>query len=459
MSVSSKDREAPGGLPAGPQGTRAGAHAADASWPRNAPGDPGSPALADAPSSAQLAAPSIVVCDDGELEDVVEMLHQLDQRPLRVRPSQVEQLLEWERPKRLFVTTVRVALSHPLGPTGSTSDAVCIAVADSDAHTLCTAMLRRGFRYVVRRPVHPAALRLLLMQVLYAGEDQRVVARFPFGAQVRWRSGLTRGHCTMTEISAHGCRLLTSERFAFDSRLHLRVPATLAGSKDLRLRGRVMRRDVHSDATGTRTEVAVQFERLSARTLAHLDALLAERASGPATTRDGVPAAPSRRRTQRGSSRFRSLTAPRDPAPTAPRESPPLGGIERRRHRRGAWHSEVLALDEQTQQVMHVLLGTDLSTGGLRVEPHPLLRIGDRLTLALYDAGRTEPLLLAARVAHEDGRRGWGLIFEDSSPELVEQLQAMVAELPPVSALSKDDDKPEGVVLGEIVALAKPDPD
>jgi hypothetical protein len=115
----------------------------------------------------------------------------------------------------------------------------------------------------------------------------------------------------------------------------------------------------------------------------------------------------------------------------------------------------VIALDDDSRQVQHVLVGSDLSPKGLSVEPHPLLRIGDRLKLALYDAGRAEPLVLGARVARADGRRGCALVFEDVTGDVAARLETMVGDLPLVSALSADDDKPQAVVLGQILGLTE----
>jgi hypothetical protein len=317
-------------------------------------------------------------------------------------------------------------------------------------------MLRRGFRYVVRRPVHPGSLRLLMLQVLYTGREHRVVARFPFGAVIRWRRRLRRGTCVMTEISAHGCRLLSAERFRLGVRLHLRVPAALTGARDLRLTGRVVRRDRSGEDEAPDTPIAVRFEGLSARAKSHLDALLAERSSGPAALRGAARAAPAPApeavAQPRGRSRFGSLAEQPEAAELEPAATPDL---DRRRRPRGAFRNEVVALDDDGQQVQHVLVGTDLSPRGMSVEPHPLLRLGDRLRLALYDGERGEPLVLDARVAREDGRRGCGLIFEDVAADAAARLEAMVGDLPLVSALSADDDKPQAVVLGQILGLTE----
>jgi hypothetical protein len=443
--------------PPEPSTRRSHDKAAEGQWLRHASRDAGGDDPPPRSARGAVRAPAVVVCDEGELDDVVAVLDRLDQAPLRVRPAQLDGLREWDRPTRLFVTTVRVALAHPLAKIHAAREMVAIAVADSDAHTLCTAMLRRGFRYVVRRPVHAGSMRLLLLQVLYTGREHRVVARFPFGAEIRWRRGLRRGTCVMTEISAHGCRLLSAERFRLGSRLRLRVPAALAGERDLRLTGRVVRRDRSGEDEVPDTPIAVRFEKLSSRARAHLDALLAERSSGPAALRGAAgalaPAARPRAAPRPGSPEDRFAVAEPEPAAAAPEPAAP--DLDRRRRPRGAFRHEVVALDDDRQHVQHVLVGTDLSPRGLSVEPHPLLRIGDRLRLALYDADRAEPLVLDAWVARVDARRGSALIFENVAPEAAARLEAMVGELPLVSTLSKDDDKPQGVVLGQILGIGK----
>ncbi|MGH0032351.1 MAG: PilZ domain-containing protein [Myxococcota bacterium] len=394
--------------------------------------------------------PRVVVCDEGELDDVCQLLGRLGETPLRLRPADLSELRDWERPSRLLVTPVRVALSENLPLSNGPDASVSIAVADSDAQSQCTAMLRRGFDYVVRRPVHPEALRLLVMQVLWRGREHRGVARFPFGADIRWRQGLHTGRCTMIEISAHGCRLMTRQPFKLGDRIHLRVPAALTGSRSLRLRGRVVRRDRLTSDGGPEPRVAVQFERLSARNVAHLDALLAERASGPAVMGGDPAAGGLRRELGRRRSGFLSLGQSEEPEAAEPPQAQ-APDLERRRQPRGAWPHELVSLDRETDRVLHTLLGSDLSVGGVRVEPNPLLRLGDRLRLALYDAGSAEPLVVEARVAHDGGRSGVGLVFLDPPDAIRERLRAMVESLPPVSSLSKDDAKPEGVVLGEIM--------
>jgi hypothetical protein len=405
------------------------------------------------PARREMRRPAAMLCDAGELDDLYATLSRLSHRPLRVRPEDIDDLRPWEHPTRLFVTSVRVALDHPLDLIRAEPELVSIAVADGDAHTVATAMLRRGFRYVVRRPAHPEAVRLLLMQVLYRGPEHRLATRFPFGDEVSWRSGLRRGRCVMSEISAQGGRLLTREPLARGARIRIKLPAALPGARALRLKGRVLRRDFSSEGEAERTtHLVVQFGGLSSRTQAHLDALLAERASGPATarTQTQLPVAP-RRSESRGPSRFLTLTQD-EPAPES-EAAPTYAGPEQRGSPRAVWQSEVVTLDAVGDRVQLTLMGTDLSEHGMRVEPHPLLKAGERLRLALYDRKSAQPLVIEAWVARDDGARGCGLAFERVDAATRARLRGMVAEAAPISSLGPGAKRPQGLVVGEIVNL------
>ena len=64
-----------------------------------------------------------------------------------------------------------------------------------------------GFDYLVRRPIHPGALRLLLLRALYRGPERRVTVRYPIGGEVAYKLGLRRRRATLLEVSLRGCRL------------------------------------------------------------------------------------------------------------------------------------------------------------------------------------------------------------------------------------------------------------
>jgi hypothetical protein len=408
--------------------------------------------------------PEAVLCDSGELDDVAALLYRLGEPPMRVWPSDLALLEPWEMPGRLFVTTVKLGLTAELPPDLDRPGVVRVAVGDGETATATNAMLRRGFHFVVRRPVHAEALRLLFSQILFRGRDQRRASRFSYGGDVRWRIGLRMGRCLLAEISSEGCRLLLrAPTVRLGRRITLKVPIERGGTRMVKLRGRVVRRDLpRRDLGGTPPSVAVAFEKLSRRARAHLDLVLAGCAAGPATTRGEQgprPAPPGPKHTPLPARlAARGLGAAQKPAglPLKPAQAPatPVAegpGYDRRLAPRVALGREVVAIDPGESRVTHTLVGRDLSMGGMSVEPHPLLKPGEKLHVALYGPDLGDPLVVLGRVVRTDGTRGFGLRFEDVSAETSKRLASLVAALPSVESLSADQSKPQGVVLGEIV--------
>jgi hypothetical protein len=413
-----------------------------------------------APKAAQQAAqgPEVVLCDTGELEDVATQLARLGQPALRVRPDDLPTLEPWERPGRLFVTTVRLGFAAPLPPGLPRTGVVLLAVGDGDSATATTAMLRRGFRFVVRRPVHPEALRLLLSQILFRGRDQRDAERFPYGGEVSWRIGLRRGRCTMTEISSAGCRLLLAEPLRLGTRIVLKLPVERGGRRVVKLRGHVVRRDLgRRDEPDAARSLAVHFDGLSARARADLDLVLAACATGPASGGRGAAAeAPLRLPEPAAEPSLLQIAVRRSrrqgaSALARPRSEPAAPEFERRLAPRGVFEREVVAIDPEQGRVTHALVGRELSIGGMSVEQHPMLAPGHRLSLALYAPDQPEPIVVSARVVRSDGLRGCGLRFEDVPPDALARLEKLVKALPSVESLAEDQQRAQGVVLGEIL--------
>ena len=98
-----------------------------------------------------------------------------------------------------------------------------------------------------------------------------------------------------------------------------------------------------------------------------------------------------------------------------------------------------------------VLVGCDLAEGGMRVEPHPGLNVGDLVPLALPVGGRAEPLIVKARVARDDGPRGVALVFEDLGDGERAQLLGLVERHPAIEALGPDAAGGSGVIVSRIV--------
>ena len=97
-----------------------------------------------------------------------------------------------------------------------------------------------------------------------------------------------------------------------------------------------------------------------------------------------------------------------------------------------------------------VLLGRDISLGGMRIDAHPGLRVGDRLRLALHAGGRSEPLLIDATVQRDDGPHGLVLGFAEVEGPARTGLEGLIAHLP-VLAVEEGAETATGLVVSEII--------
>jgi hypothetical protein len=120
---------------------------------------------------------------------------------------------------------------------------------------------------------------------------------------------------------------------------------------------------------------------------------------------------------------------------------------ERRGRARHAYDHRVVALGDEATRV---LLGRDISTGGMRVDPHPGLSVGDRLELALHAGARSEPLVVEAVVQRDDGDRGLVLRFAGDDPPVASALERVIEHLP-VIAGTGGEESGSGLVVSEII--------
>lgn len=221
---------------------------------------------------------SVVLVDDGELDDVRDLLGELGVEFAHLRGGAVPRHLE--APRDLFLATMRRASLARAWP--HSSDAllrpVRIAVVDEDSPTARSALRKLGFAYLVRRPFHPVALRLLLLRALYQGDERRGEARVPVGVDVSLRSGLRRRDALLADLSRGGCRLVTDRALPAGAKITLHLSRELLGEGDLALGGQILRcqRDARALADGG-FQVAVRFHGLKPPERAQIERFLARR--------------------------------------------------------------------------------------------------------------------------------------------------------------------------------------
>ena len=401
----------------------------------------------------------VLLLDDGELDDVQECLEEMSVAFGRVRGGAI--VRHTPPPSRLLVSTPRRIDAVTLPPAGSdeAKRLVRIVVVSEDSTTLREQMRRIGFDYLVRRPVHPEALRLLLMRSLYAGEERRGEERVPMGIEVSFRTGLLPRRATMVDLSSRGCRLLSSYALEPGRRVVVQVPD--GGQDPLLVRGQVIRisLDEHLGPGGPYS-AAVAFDALPEADQKRLSGVLARRAVGSATlvgaAGDDAFLPPEAR-----ASDLRRVELPVDVRVAAP----PLraadvadetdagdddgdSGPERRRSPRGAYSRRVPAFGDRA---LRVLVARDLSVGGMRVEQLPGLGVGDRLHLAIYGSAADDPTLVWATVARDDGLEGIALVFDDVPQATAARIEKVLVDLPAIESLHDDEARAMGSVVTEIL--------
>ena len=108
-------------------------------------------------------AESVLLIGDDELTDVRDALEELRVSYRWLRPGDAKGPAH-AYPTRLLVTTARQGLLLEPAARPANPRPVCVAILDEDSKTVSARLRERGFDYLVRRPVHPIALQLLLLR-------------------------------------------------------------------------------------------------------------------------------------------------------------------------------------------------------------------------------------------------------------------------------------------------------
>jgi hypothetical protein len=385
--------------------------------------------------------PSVLLLDDGELDDVRELLDELQSECLHLRGGAIPERIE--PPDRLFIATSRRAMMAGEWPAGGDGayGLTKIGIVSEDSNTLRSMLRRIGFNLLIRRPVHPYALRLLILRALYCGDERRRESRVPVGYGISYRNGVWRRRAMLVEFTSRGCRLLSDHPMRVGSRLTLNLTPEITGNRSLQLRAKVVRSipDDHGARRDQHT-VGLSFEGLDVRKRAQLAQILKHRESGPAVlskamakTSGAVTTSPGRAAARDGGSTPIAAAASME---------------DRRKSPRSAYEHTVRSLDEEANLV---LMGRDLSVSGMRTEPHRDLAVGARLRLAIYGSHTEDPFIVRAKVVRNDEDDGVGLRFEQIAAGVAVRLESLVASLPSVESLHGGETDALGSVVSRIL--------
>jgi hypothetical protein len=315
-----------------------------------------------------------------------------------------------------------------------------IGIVSEDSNTLRSMLRRIGFDLLIRRPVHPEALRLLIVHALFRGKERRREDRVPVGYEISYRSGIWRRKATLLEFTRRGCRLLLDRQIGVGSRLTLDLPREVTDGRALQLRAKVIRSTSNGhDAPSEQCTVALSFEKMSAEKQRELTEALKKREGGPPILPEAMARA--------------AAALSRRPAPPPARGgSTPAAGAgsfeDRRKAPRAAFQGKVISLDDEAALVV---MGRDLSMGGMRVDPHPELEPGKTLRMAIYAAPDQGPFVVRATVVRSDGEDGVGLCFDRLPGDVAVQIESLVAGLPSVESLRGGEADALGSVVSRIL--------
>ncbi len=382
--------------------------------------------------------PALLI-DDGELESVRDLLDHLGADYERLTRATAR--IPVRQPATLLVTTA--ALAHALrmqrAITTHVPRATWIAFVASDSRTQRAALQKAGFDFLVREPIHPAALQVLLKRALFRGADARRAPRVACGHPVTYRTGFWRRNAMLVDLSPRGCRLLTPRPLKDRSEVSIQIPRGLADGRVLELVGHVVRVAPSESELGREGEsiVGVRFAPLEDGTRDRLRTVLAERILGPAVLASPISSRP-----------LAAPPAPRAAASTSPAAGPVEAASQRRdkrRSERAHFEKKITAMEGEHA---YMLLCRDLSAGGVRIEPVEGLKVGDRLDLAIQASPREEPFLVESSVVRDDGELGLALRFDWIAPESQQRLQALIATLPSIEPLQEDAGR-QGTILAQ----------
>jgi hypothetical protein len=133
-----------------------------------------------------------------------------------------------------------------------------------------------------------------------------------------------------------------------------------------------------------------------------------------------------------------------NPNPSASEDA----GVDERRGPRKLFAGRVVAAGRGDSCVM---IGRDLSVGGMRVRPIQGLQVGDEFKLALYDDGDTAAMVIGAVVVRDDGWHGLVLQFQPMSPSIRRRLEELVESLPVTRPQAGVRSRASGVLISEIL--------
>jgi hypothetical protein len=382
----------------------------------------------------------VILVDDGELVDVRQLLAQ---QGVEYREETSLGSVTEDASCGLLITSARRAMASGGGEAEGAhpSRKLHVVVYDTMSRTLRRLLTQSGCDVVIGRPIHPAVLHLLVAHALYSGPERRNRSRVAMAAPVKLRIDRRLGEATLVQLSLRGCGLVSSEKAETGQDVEVILPTELTGGEALTLAGRVLASGSFSADGGRSRDIAVGFRSPHAVVRKILQDVM-DRHSLGTTTAPPRPGASRPSRAPAEAPEAKTAVLPDEEGERA------ASGADERSGPRKLFARRVLAAAAGGTQV---LIGRDLSAGGMRVRPVPGLRLGDEFKLALYGSGEQSALVLKAVVIRDDGWDGLVLHFRDVGASVAAELERLVKSLPATLKTKGVDGRAPGVVVSEII--------
>jgi c-di-GMP-binding flagellar brake protein YcgR len=409
------------------------------------------------------------IADDGELDGLRSLLREREIPYSDVTgepPSEVDLLvsnprraMDVERSRNRLAPRMHIVMAHEL------------------TRTMRQRLQRSACDFIVDKSIHPSALRLLLEYALYRGPERRENVRVPMGAEVKLKMGWRQRKGMLVQLSARGCGVIVDGEVSGDE-ISLRLPASWGG-KRIDVPVRVLNQ---CQQKGASRLVSLLFRRVDMTTKRALHSAMKKAATdvGRLNPWQGdASSAPAKDTKQKvaGKKVAAKRTALRKPAAPAPvkaakktatpmplalpgRQSQAqtklaeLPSDDRRQNTRAHYMRRVIATREGQA---HVVIGQDISVGGMRIGKEAGIMVGDEMKLALYGVGSEERVIVSAHVVRDDGLAGLGVQFDNVSPETAERLTKLVESIPILGRSKTARASRPGVVVSEILEHEGPE--
>lgn len=466
-------------------------------------------------SQERVSQRAVVIHRNGELSQFVDLLESLAV-PVDVYTTALPTPDDFGNVAVVIVTGRR--LTEPGTPNLSLWPRTLAVVSDS-GKTLISHLNRLGVAMVLRRPLHPKTLRLLLLHEVYRGPERRNRKRILIGHPIKVGGSFLKQHGTLLELSPTGARIELKGNPKIGSRLRILIGKDLTRAKPLKLDVEVVRCIRASTSAKHGSEVGVSITNHK-RDAAAISELLSRFSRGPATWSGKLDAPspsphldPALEQTMKMSSGSAAnaaapstvsndahaetpdeeidpndsarrlppsyataatdraarphFVAVADPSKTAGAAGPATYDVpdapepmvdtpahaeesdDRRGDARIPYDRRVVALG---QEAARILVGRDLSQGGMRIEPTDTVSVGDVFRVALHCGTATEPLILTATALRDDGHDGIVLTFKQPTENQRDHLEKIIASSAPIQVAGEHPENGNGsIVLGEML--------